>query len=62
MSEEKECECGEHHEITADELSRHNHFMINAMIRALIKKDILSNDDINDAVKELQEMASQKQE
>ncbi|MGM5482172.1 MAG: hypothetical protein ACQESF_01810 [Nanobdellota archaeon] len=64
MSEEKKCGCGEehhNHEVSTDELARHNHFMINTMIRALISKGVLSNDDINKAVDDLQKMASEKQ-
>jgi hypothetical protein len=63
MSKEEKCgcNCSGHHEISTDDIARHNNIIMNAIVKVLINKKIIEADDINKAVEELQNLSPEKE-
>lgn len=57
--DDENCEsCGhnhEHQQFGTEEIARHNNFLINVLIQTLVKKGVMSEEDLNETVKEIQE-------
>jgi hypothetical protein len=51
----EECGCGhDHHEVSTDDIARSNNHLLNALINALIEKKLVTEEDLDKSVKELQ--------
>lgn len=49
------CEHNHEHNVGIDEIARHNNFLISVLIKTLITKGIISDEDMNKTVMEFQE-------
>ncbi|MDD3263810.1 MAG: hypothetical protein PHT94_02850 [Candidatus Nanoarchaeia archaeon] len=45
----------EHNHIGVEEIARHNNFLISVLIKTLINKGIITDEDMNNTVKEFQD-------
>jgi len=46
-----------HDQIGVEEISRHNNFLISVLIKTLMTKGVITDEDMNNTVKEFQESA-----